>query len=317
MSQRTLRTLLVCCVWAVSAAPTLSQTCLPYDPDPRKEPYEYFSDADLTQADALVVRKDWLVPGLDGIRMPVVPWMFFQPPTNPPTSVCSDYDYFGQPTPNPQTGPTGALGSGALVGADLILTAGHLFDPPDGCENISFIFGYGNFTPDQWQLTCDPLDPHDCWVTVPAADVYSCVDAHVVHNAHADWAVATLDREVEGRTPLAILREPPSPSAGSDVTIVGHPNRIPMKVEHVEVTTQCTSVTCSTFGTTGHVLKGNSGSMLVDNVTRKVIGVVVGGGGPLTVGCAPFDDCKRENFTVPGSASSTPAWLAAAYIPEP
>src|SRR6185295_20295462 len=116
-------------------------------------------------------------------------------------------------------------------------------------------------------------------------------------------------------SPLHILRDPDQfPPVDSPVTIVGHPNRIPMKVEDVKV-----RYGAPTYGTTGHVLHGHSGSMAVDDATGAVIGVVVSAGIQLLPGCQPVvTTCYREWFENPSAgAYLTPAWLAKDYIPEP
>jgi hypothetical protein len=209
-----------------------------------------------------------------------------------------------------------------LVGPGRLLTAGHLFPPidPNGvpCEHQKYVFGYGNFVPDQWQMTCDQ-DGTVCWVTVPQRDVYSCqsvILGGIAPGTSGDWAVVTLDRRVPDRPPLRILRDPGQfPPPGAPVTIVGHPNRIPMKVEHVTVR----NAGPSSYGTTGHVLKGHSGGMAVDDGTGRVIGVVVTGGHAILPGCQPpAPACYREWFEDPAAGAwLTPAWLAKEYIPEP
>lgn len=233
--------------------------------------------------------------------MQVAPWTRFQGVAR--ALACFDRDYQGQPTP-------GTLGSGVLVGPNLVLTAGHLFDFDD-CAGLKLVFGYGNFAPNQWQMTCDPGGTGPCWVTIPDQDVYSCMSAYWTHNEHEDWAVARLDRVVAGGTPLPIIRtEQEFPADGSPVTIVGHPNRIPMKVEHVHVTGQCRFSYC----TTGHVINGSSGSMAVDDVTGKVIGIVVDGDGEVLHDCS--SSCLREWLGDPRHVKLNPAWLAASHIPR-
>jgi hypothetical protein len=305
LSRLTRGTFLVGFLFAAFAAPALSQpalSCLNYESDPREE--AEFEPTALPSADLLVVRDAVLLPPLQSgtIRMVVAPWTQFQGVA--PARACSDRDYHGQPTP-------GTHGSAVLVGPDLVLTAGHLFDPPDDCAGLKFVFGYGNFTPNQWQMTCDPGGSDLCWVTIPKKDVYSCVQARWMHTLDEDWAVARLDRVVQGGTPLPILRKPAEfPPDGSPVTIVGHPNRIPMKVEHVHVTDQCHDPYC----TTGHVLNGSSGSMAVDDVTGKVIGVVVDGDAVIRRDCS--SNCLREWLSDPRHVKVSPAWQAAAHIPE-
>jgi hypothetical protein len=271
----------------------------------------------LTQADALVV-PDWVfLPSSqeDGtVRMQVYPWTQFQQPGPWPTA-CRVRDYHGQ--------PSSGVGSAILVGRMLLLTAGHLIETPPSdpngvaaCAHQRYVFGYGNFTPGQWPITCDQSGT--CWVNVPSADVYACrsfVKGGLQPGTTGDWAVVTLDRTVQGaHTPLRILRDPGQfPPVGSPVTIVGHPNRIPMKVENTSVTH------AGAYLTDGHVIPGHSGSMAVDDATGLVVGVVVAGSWRLLPGCQPPNNvCYREWFENPNAlAALTPAWLAKDYIPEP
>jgi len=304
MSPGTPGTLLVGLLFAAGAAPAFSQaalSCLSAEPDPREE--AELEPTALPSADLLIVRAAVLLPPLQPgtIRMAVVPWTQFQGLPN--ANACSDRDYHGQPTP-------GTHGSAVLVGPDLALTAGHLFDFDD-CDGLKFVFGYGNFAPNQWPMTCDPDRSDPCWVTIPESNVYSCVRARWTHTREEDWAVARLDRVVQGGTPLPILRKPEDfPPDGSPVTIVGHPNRIPMKIERVKVIDHCPYPYC----TTGHVLNGSSGSMAVDDVTGRVIGIVVDGDPVIRRDCSR--SCLREWLSDPRHVKLSPAWQAAAHIPE-
>ena len=311
MRPRPLVALLAGLLVAVAVAPAVAQTppsCLDYTPDPRVEAEK--GPATLTQADALVATASSFLPSSDAtmLRMQVFPWTDFHAYWVP---ACRRRDYHGQ--------PWSGVGSAILVGKETLLTAGHLFlDPPYGvpCDQQRYVFGYGNFIPNQWQMTCDTSGT--CWVNVPAEDVYRCVSVvrgGVQPGTSGDWAVVTMDRTIQGEHgPLHILRDQTQfPPVGSPVTIVGHPNRIPMKAENVQVRYAGPS-----YGTSGHILHGHSGSMAVDDATGAVIGVVVSAGIQLLPGCQPPNNqCYREWFENPSAGAwLTPAWLAKDYIPE-
>jgi V8-like Glu-specific endopeptidase len=311
MRHQTLVTLCIPLLFAASAPPAVSQSCttscVNYEPDPRDEALAEGSD--LTQADVLII-PDWtLLPPLQQgtVRMQVTSWTYFQ---GWGYTACSDRDYHRQ--------PTNGLGSGVLVGTNLILTAKHLFElgwptpePAVNCPHTRFVFGYGNFLDDQWQMTCSDNLPV-CWVTIPETDVYSCYS--IAYDPAQDWAVVTLDRTVQdSRQPLPILRNPPFPPNQTPVTIVGHPNRIPMKVEHVTVTD------ASQYKVGAHVLTGNSGSMVVNDGTGEVIGIASSWDGSTMIQIkqdCTVDNCHREWFGNPCAGIwLVPAWLASAAIP--
>ena len=309
MRHRTLVALLAVLALSVWAQPAESQDgCIPYEPDPRLEPVDPTLSA-LTEADALIIQAEFLVrpPGSDSYRMMVVPWTYLSY-SNQSWIACKHRDYHGQPS-------AGNLGSGVLVGHYRVLTAKHVMNNPApigmSCEGSgprrAFVFGYGNFT-DPWQMTCEG---GQCWVTVPEADVYFCNGIH--YSPTYDWAVVDLDRRVTGRNPLPIREQPYAPDPYTDITIVGHPNRIPMKVQHTEIPQG------GGYTVRAHVLGGSSGSMAVDDTTGEVVGVLSTGGAFPLEGCQPDPvpaPCYREWFTNPSaSATMVAAYLAGAYIP--
>jgi hypothetical protein len=264
----------------------------------------------MTQADALLTNVSLLEyqPDEGTYRMTVDPWTFFNENWNHYYPGCSDRDYHGQPTPH-------AGGSGVLVGQDLVLTVAHLLGSPPSTENchqyMRVVFGYGDFYANQWQMTCAS---GNCWVTIPAANVYECESA-VITDAYPseDWAVVTLDRNVTGVTPLEIRRNSSPPTAHTPISIVGHPNHIPMKVEQGADFREASGVY---YADHAHVLLNSSGSMAVDEGTGEVVGVVYYGNGLLMPGCDISPTCYREWFTYQNAnAEMTPAYLAAAAIP--
>jgi hypothetical protein len=282
-----------------------SQECVSYQTDPRVEADA--GDPLLTQADMLITNVTLLEPrpAEHTYRLKVDPWTVFYPTF---LSACPNRDYNGQATPH-------AGGSGVLVGQDLVLSVRHLFvtgGEIGACQTYAkFVFGYGNFSPNQWPITCDEsINPY-CWVTIPEDNVYSC-DNVVLGPPDEDWAVVRLDRNVAGGSPLSIRRGTTPPDNGIPVTIVGHPNHIPMKVERH---TLFQAANGEYFAYDAHILHNSSGSMAVDEATREVIGIVSTGTIAIGQDCQ-YNDCFREDFSNHSVwAQMTPAYLAAANIP--
>jgi len=316
MSHRTLAAFLVASVFSVCAPPAGAQgQCVSYQVDPRLEPFEIpENQVDWTIADALIVFSQHLTLQDDGTtyKMRVLPWTNI---TNFGPG-CSNRDYHGQPGEL-------AIGSGVLVGRDRILTQQHVMWVADNCTGVplcditSFVFGFGNYS-QEWHATCDdPNDPSNCWVLVNASDVYTCKKQWdgCTNDPIGEWAVVQLDREVPDRTPLPIQRSD-GPPPHLDLTVVGHPNRIPMKVESVQLLYSSPGE----YGINGHLLFGNSGSMVIDDITGNVIGTVYGYNAfhTIALACDPPPDssaCYREDFVSTGSFIVTPAYLAEGYIP--
>ena len=314
MSPRTVAVLLVASGFSLGVPRAGAQDCANYAIDPRVEPYA-LSDPSLlpvAEASALVVARSTLHLQAEDpptYRMDVQPWTVIIPGG----PGCSDRDYHGQPDPS--------ANSGVLVGEDLVLTAGHVIVSNGACQaNISVVFGFGNFSPNQWQVTCSPSSDN-CWVTVPAEDVYNCIGAVVAGQpggpADDDWAVVTLDRDVTGRSPLPIRRAVNDPPPVlTPMWIVGHPNSVPIKMD--------AGTSDGAYNVDGvHILLNNSGSMAVSIAEAsdawEVVGIAVSGFIDVQVACDPpagEAGCYRENFSNTNtSAILTPAYRAGAYIP--
>ncbi|MBI3553268.1 MAG: trypsin-like peptidase domain-containing protein [Elusimicrobia bacterium] len=125
-------------------------------------------------------------------------------------NLCPDEPFYSQ--------PSGAFCSGALVGPDLILTAGHCF-LHNPCREARFVFGFtlgeGGRAPD----------------TVPTGEVYACAEvvARRYVQANNDWALVRLDRPVTGHAPLPIDRSAGGPADGTPLLMIGHPSGLPRK----------------------------------------------------------------------------------------
>ena len=209
-----------------------------------------------------------------------------------------------------------AAGSGALVGDDLILTAGHMFPPVTGtsCESWIYVFGYA--------LKGDGKAVTD----FPADNVYRCAEViaqrlqygranffrfyeHVteyelVFNDEGlvdgpDYALIRLTRKVKGRVPLAISRTPAK--TGDRVFMIGYPSCLPVKVIG-----NGSVVSISTLGfmtTDLDSFSGSSGSPVFDAATLKIAGVHVRGN----------PDYKDGHFVRDSQAA---AWSQETLTPE-
>jgi hypothetical protein len=137
--------------------------------------------------------------------------------------LCEWERYYGQPRlPSPTC-------TAFLIGADLVATAGHCVeesaDPqtlPLSCNELAVVFG---FVVDEDGAVQQ---------TLPEDDLYLC--AEIVGRRRIqqldqieDWAVLRLDRPVVGRSALT-LRRSGEVTEGTEVFMVGHGMRLPLKI---------------------------------------------------------------------------------------
>lgn len=168
--------------------------------------------------------------------------------------LCRSERFAGQPSP--------AFCSGFLVAPDIVASAGHCFEEIDVVDT-RFVFSFElkaagemstSFLPDEVYLGKKLL-------------------ARRFENKGEDWALVQLDRPVADREPVVLSREPIP--VGTPLYLVGHPSGLPKK-----------------FAAGGHVAKaddprffttnvdafgGNSGSMVVNEITNEVEGILVRG----------------------------------------
>ncbi len=125
--------------------------------------------------------------------------------------LCADVAYYDQPDPG--------YCSGTLIDDRHILTAGHCVETADDCSpQWPWVFGYY-------------YESEGTFRTITADDVYECVDRVVFRNdLEGDYAVIELDRPVVGHTPATLRGGSDAAPNGTPLTLIGHPNGIPMKV---------------------------------------------------------------------------------------
>ena len=198
--------------------------------------------------------------------------------------------------------PAAAFCTGFLVGADLMVTAGHCvkdhypndttapkthagpcqenFRQGDYCENIRVVFG---FRKDLGGVIRKSAHPRN---------VYKCVGV-VSHSLGAgpDYAVIKLDRAVPDRMPLAINRANAGLSQHVPLFVIGHPTGIPLKIAgDATVVSSGTDVYVNrngaskkwsdngySFLTNLDTFHGNSGSPVFNANTLLVEGILVKG----------------------------------------
>lgn len=181
--------------------------------------------------------------------------------------------------------PLGAFCSGALVGEDLIMTAGHCIMDEAQCADTKFVFGYAVKQSGGKAVT-----------TLPAGEVYGCkkiikrdldkkpsgffgtaiaVLANITNRMGPDYALIQLDRKVEGHRPLPINRGS-EPGKGTPLVTIGHPVGLPLKV--AGSATVRNDSPKSYFITDIDAFGGNSGGPVFNAETKLIEGILVLGG---------------------------------------
>jgi len=196
--------------------------------------------------------------------------------------------------------PADSFCTAALVGPDLVLTAGHCVTSAGACRDKKFVFGYEMGANGEWPSL------------LPADNIYSCAEILVTtSDGTEDYAVIRLDRPVVGREPLQLDRSGP-PAAGDAVFAIGTPLGLPLKVaDNAHVRTVGVDSFISDLDTFG----GNSGSP-VFNSRGLITGVLIAGGQDLAV---HDDACVISYVTAQNEGDGE--WAASAaqfapYIPQ-
>ena len=170
-------------------------------------------------------------------------------------NLCSDQPFLTQ--------PTAAMCSGALVGPNRVLTAGHCVRTDEQCLSLSVAFDYQLDGPNQ-RLEYLSRD-----------SVYSCkrIIARKFYRDGIDYALIELDRMVPDRTPIPVNYND-GLAIGTELTILGFPAGLPLKLTGHAVVRNLKS---GFFVTNADTFVGNSGSPVINPKTFAVEGVLVRG----------------------------------------
>ena len=148
--------------------------------------------------------------------------------------------------------------SGFLVGADLILTAGHCVQNQSDCDQNKWVFDF-------------VFNER----AIPEQKVFSCKEVVSQDLGANDFALIRLDRPVLDRKPLT-MRKNGEIDAHAKLIVMGHPSGLPLKIDdngsvrEVSANENYFVAELDTFG-------GNSGSPVINQNTLEVEGILVRG----------------------------------------
>lgn len=223
-----------------------------YGEDDRLDLYQVQNSRDFGLADSTVALMESVKLTRNGNHFEITSDVFGRE-----YGLCPTEPYFFQ--------PSGAFCSGALVGEDLLITAGHCIRTAEDCAETKFVFGYA--------ITEEGVYP----TTAAAENVVGCKDivARKQEAAGADYALVRLDRKIRNHAPLKINRVNDL-KAGDKVGVIGHPSGLPVKIAFGESEVRTVDrpgffmANLDTYG-------GNSGSAVFNSATGLVEGILVRG----------------------------------------
>ena len=170
----------------------------------------------------------------------------------------------------------GSFCSGALVGEDIVMTAGHCITDEAKCADTKLVFGYALKKSGDYPRS------------VPLGDVYSCKS--IIKRSHddshglvsrmfsvapvPDFALIKLDRKVTDRKPLPIHRKA-KPVKGDKVFVIGYPVGLPLKVAGKAKVRDASL--WNSFTADLDTFAGNSGSPVFNADTNLIEGILVSG----------------------------------------
>lgn len=163
--------------------------------------------------------------------------------------------------------PSGGFCSGALIGKNVMLTAGHCITDMNDCQSTKFVFGYN--------VSAKGKFPSE----VPSEDVVGC--KNIIHRDQvgtgADYAIIELDRNVTNHEPLKLANRTTSNEmkAGDKLLMIGHPAGIPTKIDDGAKVRDSSPNGFMIANTDSY--GGNSGSAVFNLTTGEIEGVLVRG----------------------------------------
>jgi MYXO-CTERM domain-containing protein len=148
--------------------------------------------------------------------------------------------------------------SGTLLDDEHVITAGHCVDEVEDCDGtMAWVLGFRYESPG----VLAPLTSNDVY---RCRRVLAYIDDGVV-----DHAVIQLDRPVVGHTPVTVRPAPGGLPVGTPLTLIGHPNGLPMKIaSNGEITT--TDGSGLSLTATLDAFSGNSGSGVFNDAGELV-----------------------------------------------
>ncbi|MBF0207533.1 MAG: trypsin-like peptidase domain-containing protein [Oligoflexia bacterium] len=206
--------------------------------------------------------------------------------------VCKNERFFNQ--------LTAANCSGFLVGADILVTAGHCVESVSDCANHSWVFDYRLPVAADYGLNTSESAGvaggaggagKISSITVAKSSVYTCVEViGRMMDSEFDYAVLRLDRKVGDRRPLA-FRHTGKIADGTPVMVIGHPSGLPTKIADGAKVRDNSSE--GFFVTNLDTYGGNSGSAVFNIASGEVEGILVRGATDYVT--ASGKDCRVSN----------------------
>ncbi|HAR41452.1 MAG TPA: hypothetical protein DCS07_02280 [Bdellovibrionales bacterium] len=196
--------------------------------------------------------------------------------------------------------------SGALVGPDLVLTAGHCVNSQSDCSQVAIGFDY--------RLE----KPGDSAGSIADRDLYFCrkLEARKYYVDGVDYALLRLDRVVRDRAPIRVHASGPL-DRKAELAVLGYPSGLPFKLTDQA---NVRDVKAGHFILDADTFAGNSGSPVINVRTLEIEGVLVRGDTDYLFdgarGCSIERHCTQKGCTGE-SATLASALARALHVKQP